>query len=233
VCLWETATGQERHRFQGHDAEVVSLAFTRDGRALASGGKDTMAMLWDTIGFTKEERAQWPRPTPRELEILWADLRGADAVKAFRAIGTLTAASGPTVSFVQKRLPPVAAPDGKRFARLLAELDNPQFSVREKANAELEKLGAAAEPLLREALAGRLSLEAQRRVERLLEKVQGLVLTPDELRAWRAVEVLEHIGSPEARQLLEALAKGQQEAPLTREAQAALRRLTVRATGTP
>jgi hypothetical protein len=45
------------------------------------------------------------------------------------------------------------------------------------------------------------------------------------LRLLRAVEALEHVGTPEARQLLEALSRGAREARLTREAQASLRRL--------
>ena len=41
----------------------------------------------------------------------------------------------------------------------------------------------------------------------------------------RGVEALEHIGSPEARRLLEDLAMGTPEARLTREAKASLERL--------
>jgi hypothetical protein len=45
------------------------------------------------------------------------------------------------------------------------------------------------------------------------------------LQRLRAVQVLERIGSPEARQILEALAKGAPGARETREAQASLSRL--------
>jgi len=45
----------------------------------------------------------------------------------------------------------------------------------------------------------------------------------------RAVEVLEHITTPEARQLLQELACGAAEARLSREANAALERLKKRA----
>ena len=49
---------------------------------------------------------------------------------------------------------------------------------------------------------------------------------PEVLRSLRALEVLEHAGTTEAQQLLETLAKGADGAQLTREAQAALQRLT-------
>jgi len=45
------------------------------------------------------------------------------------------------------------------------------------------------------------------------------------LRQGRAIEVLEHIATPEARQLLQTIAEGAAGAGLTREAKAALERL--------
>jgi hypothetical protein len=50
-------------------------------------------------------------------------------------------------------------------------------------------------------------------------------VSADELRDVRAVEALEHAGMPEARRLLETLARGAAEARLTQEARASLRRL--------
>jgi uncharacterized protein YjiS (DUF1127 family) len=48
-----------------------------------------------------------------------------------------------------------------------------------------------------------------------------------------AVQVLEAVGTPEARSVLESLARGVANARLTREARAALERLTKRAAATP
>jgi hypothetical protein len=71
------------------------------------------------------------------------------------------------------------------------------------------------------------SLEARRRIMRLLERVTGERFNPSahRLRAVRAVEVLERIGDAKARQLLDILAKGAPAAQLTVEARAALERL--------
>jgi hypothetical protein len=45
------------------------------------------------------------------------------------------------------------------------------------------------------------------------------------LRSLRAIEVLEHLATPEARQVLQKLAEGAPNVRLTREAKAALARL--------
>ena len=99
------------------------------------------------------------------------------------------------------------------------------FSVRQKATEELERLGDLAVATLEKALAVKPSLETRTRIDRLLEK-SDRTPPPEVLRSLRALEALEHAGTPEARQLLKALAKGADGARLTREAQAALQRLT-------
>jgi WD40 repeat protein len=53
---------------------------------------------------------------------------------------------------------------------------------------------------------------------------EGAVTDPELLRHLRAVEVLERIGTPEARKVLEELAKGEPAARVTREAKASLER---------
>ena len=113
------------------------------------------------------------------------------------------------------------------MARLIAELDDDNFEVREKAATELEKLGGAALPALREALDGRPSPESRRRIEQLIEKQEprDWASSGERLRAWRALEVLERAGTPEARRMLQALADGAPGAWLTQDAKSALNRL--------
>jgi hypothetical protein len=129
---------------------------------------------------------------------------------------------------LKKRLPPAAAPDAKRLADLIADQDSETFARRDAAMKGLADLGELAEPALRAALENGPSLEVRRRLEELLEKLAGLGTTGEPLRASRAVEALERIGTPEARQVLTRLAAGAPGAWRTREAKAALDRLAGR-----
>jgi hypothetical protein len=108
-------------------------------------------------------------------------------------------------------------------ARLIAGLDADTFAAREQAAAALAKLGEAAAGGLRRALAGRPTPEVRRRLERLLAELGPR--PPQRLRAVRALEVLEHVGTAEARQALGELAAGAPGAWLTGQAREALRRL--------
>jgi hypothetical protein len=57
---------------------------------------------------------------------------------------------------------------------------------------------------------------------------RGEKMTPERLRAVRAIEVLERMGTSRSREVLETLASGIPEARVTFEAKAALRRLSMR-----
>jgi hypothetical protein len=81
---------------------------------------------------------------------------------------------------------------------------------------------------IRKALEDSPSPEARRRLLRLLNKLDSLALSPERARALRTLEVLERIGSPEAKQALQGLAEGAPDAELTREAKSALDRLAKR-----
>ena len=89
-------------------------------------------------------------------------------------------------------------------------------------------MGTAAEATLREASEKELSLEARLRLEPLLTSlsIPLPIQSTDTMRRYRAMQVLEQIGSKEAREALEMLEK---ESPSLRErnaAKASLERLS-------
>ncbi len=227
ITLWDIAAHQVRRRLKGHLAIVESLVFAPDGKTLVSGSADTTALIWDVIGRLDADPSL-PLSAAR-LQTLWNDLANKDAGKAFDAIGLLTVVPRQAVPMLKTKLRPAPAPaERNHVARLIADLESNDFAVREKAMEELRQLGERAEPGLREALKDKPALEARRRIEKLLEDVRVSSVSPENLRNLRALEVLEHIGTPEARSVLRTLADGAAAARLTREAKASLDRLNRR-----
>jgi hypothetical protein len=94
-----------------------------------------------------------------------------------------------------------------------------------KASRRLAEFGELAVPGVRKRLAQAVTLEVRRRAQEFLDRFDPPNPSPDRLRQLRAVELLEGIATPAARDVLSKLAKGAAVAPLSREAAAALDRL--------
>jgi RNA polymerase sigma factor (sigma-70 family) len=225
IQLWDLATGKELLRRLGHDAPTYCLAFSPDGKRLATGHQDSAILVWD-VSAAYKRRAR-PRPAEvGELEPWWRHLAG-DAPEAHRAIWGLAGVPAQAVPLLRGRLRPAVALPALDLQRLVQDLDSSDFRRREGASRRLSKLGEDAEPTLRQALANKPSAEARRRLKRILAGPRQ-VPSPDLLRSLRALQVLEAVGDQPARRLLGNLAAGAPSSRLTREARAALERLSYR-----
>ena len=176
-------------------------------------------------GWVAERKPATGTLTPRQLEDYWAALAEASAPEAYGALCTLAHAPAQSVPFLKERVRPVEPVAAGQLDRLIRDLDSDKFALRQKSMTDLEKLGDLAEPALQAALEGKPSLEVRQRLEQLLAKLHGAAPTPGQVRALRAVEMLEAIHNAEAQQVLRALAKGVLGAGLTNEARAAIERL--------
>ncbi|WP_020470444.1 WD40 repeat domain-containing protein [Zavarzinella formosa] len=195
------------------------LAFSPDGRQLASAHPDGSILIWEV-----------PRRTPApwvaaEADRLWPDLATTDAPHAWRTLWRLLDHPDQAAELLKTRLRLTL--DRGNTLRQITRLDHPEFAVREAAARELAACGDAVGEELRTAFRKPVSVEQK---ERLAQLVSKLDVTPPPtslaLRGLRSVWLLERLGTPAARRHLAEIAAGAPDSPLTAEATAALARMS-------
>jgi hypothetical protein len=231
IKLWDLATGQVVFRREMPEkvrSSITSgtyagcLAFSPDGRRLATGHPDSTILIW-------EVKLPPRNPVPadsRELETLWADLGEKDAARAWQAVWRMGELAKEIVTFLGQRLQPVQPTPDEVTRPLLAQLDDDSYERREIATKRLKDLGHHADPALSTALKTNPTPEKKQRLDMLLQILREgpTFSSPKELRELRAVAVLERAATPEALAFLQELAQGVPSAPLTCQAKAALKR---------
>jgi hypothetical protein len=224
VQVWEVATGGEICRRDGHRQDIWGLLVSADGRRLATQSFDGTVLIWDLGRLVAA--AGLLVPGGAALEAPWSDLASPDAAIGRRGVETLIAAGAEAMPFLRQRLPQVTVVDAKALAGWIADLGSDVFESRQQAEEELARRDEAAGPALRQALAANPSLEARRRIERLLKKIEPPPVLPGHtLRSLRAVQALEGQDNAEALGLLQELSRGAAGARITDEAAAAVARL--------
>jgi WD40 repeat protein len=231
VRIWDIGTGKEALKLAmpkgivPHPtwSPVTSLAFVPGKNQLVTGMADGTLLIWDMAQLYREPIAGPPLDA-ESLRRLWDTLQGDDARSAFQAQASLAASPRQSIPFMMDQLPPARSAGTKRVEKLIADLENEEFSVRDKVAKELAKMAEQIEPLLKKAKESNPSPEVQRRIGAILNAPHAPP-SGDRLRALRAIAILERIRSVEARQVLKQLAEGDPAARDTREAKEALARI--------
>jgi RNA polymerase sigma factor (sigma-70 family) len=211
IRVRELASGKEIAKLLGHTAQSNNLAFSPDGRMIASvsgaiGGENDPALrVWDVA-------------TGRQLRRFSYHPTGANFVAFLpngRAIVTASGADGMAIvwdvadSAVQR---PAEPPDAKTLEALWADLASDDAPRAYRASGALSVDGAV--PFLSAHLRPAVP--------------KGPTSAPEVLRSLRAIAALERVASTRAREVLESLARGDSAAPATMDAAAALLRLSRR-----
>jgi WD40 repeat protein len=205
VYLFEVPSGREVGRIRGTDGGVEKLAFSPDGRTLATAGYGRVARLYEVATLGERQSV----PHGRLLYTL-----------AFAANGRTLAATGEDAPAylwdVRGVLDKQAAPPTPAaLTEAWAGLASPDAKTGFAAIKRLTNSPAEAVPFLRKNLSPAAAPGP----------AGGAAPTPEDLRAVRAVEAAEWMGTPEAVRLLEGWAGGAGEARLTTEAKAAVGRV--------
>lgn len=169
-----------------------------------------------------------PKKRAQKIYRCWKDLHikaSVDELVVQRAVWILAAFGNETVTFLKTHLHPMPAKSQKHFDQLIADLDSNSFECREAATRELSR-GNVVDFALKKTLTNRLSLEQRKRLEVILNELPDWrEKNPELLQQVRAVWVLQQIGTPEAKALLEKVAAGTPSARLTQKAKDALESL--------
>jgi RNA polymerase sigma factor (sigma-70 family) len=228
ITLLETRKGKVLLDLRGPGSYVRTLAFSPNGKTLASGQRDTTALVWDLAPGLRRLDPATGELSGEELQSRWAQLAGGDAPKGRAAVEALTASPRAAIPFLKKRLQPIQRVKPERLQQLIADLGSEQAGTRDAATRSLAALGIEAEGALRGALRDDLTPEAARRIKVLLESPPPRSVPSGEvLRSLRAVHILEQIGSEEALRILQDLAEGAPSARETLEAKTACERLRI------
>jgi hypothetical protein len=222
---WDLTTGKELPPLTGHRAWIGAVEFSANGRVLVTGSQDTTALAWDMASRERERTEIGHARGQPELRRFWDDLADRDAAKAYHAILALIAAGDQGAAFVGDQLKPAPPIEATKIAGWIADLDDPQFAVRERSTAALLQVADQADAVLRRTLDGTQSAEVRHRIRRILDAAGDVNPSPDRLREIRAVEVLERIATPAARERLAVLSRGAPGLGLTRDARSSLKRL--------
>jgi len=178
-------------------------------------------------GPARDERPATAPPAPEALEAAWRDLDAEELGSATRGLDVFLRAREPAVPFLAGKLPAESGVDEARIRRLIAELGDDAYEVREEATRSLVAIVDLAEPFVREALAAHPSPEEESRLTQVLE-----ALTPGappasaagERGACRALAILESLGTAEAWEAIRRVSRSQAPMSVRRYAAEALRR---------
>lgn len=218
IEIWNGFTGRLIQRFKA-PIDSTKLAFSDDGTVLASGHIDGSIYLWET-------RDAWntairtTRLDPAEADQCWKDLAG-DGTSPALALQSLLGDPAAAAKLLSRKLKPAAD------VNLREAINSVMNAGQEESEAKVRQLGPRAVDALYDELVEAGSDHGKARVRHLIDIAIGPV-NPALRRRLLAIGLAGQLGTAEAREILRELAKGPADAPETKAAIDALRRIELK-----
>src|SRR5262249_27728781 len=105
VDIWDTLTGAPASSLSG---TPECVAFSADGKYLATGGRDHCVLIWEAPKPRQRNRTNAPSVAERDT---WWDALGGDAKDAYKVIREMTDAPEHATALLKDRVPPAKACD--------------------------------------------------------------------------------------------------------------------------
>ncbi len=228
--FWDVEAGKE---IQGFDGPVFPQPYTFD---VSPDGKHFTASFWGSVGIwkvpqRKVAKVARPKVSDETMTKLWAVLLGKEAKPALRAVQTLARDPKRSLPFLRKKLEPTTKLQVERW---LKDLNDDDFHVRAKADAELRAVASTFASKIQKAASEAQSAEGRKRLDSILaqaKKQRHPLQKPGTLRRLRVIAILERIGNDDAKAMLRRFARGTDDSPETIHARRALHRLGPRVAG--
>ena len=225
ILLYELNSKITKHELMNNGSEVLALVGLPDGKRLAASYADSTILIWNLPTPADSGNKAQKTLTNGDRDAFWENLQSPNATEAYKAAWTLaTECPEPAVALLRDRLRRVEPLDEKVVAQHLRGLADNEFEARQKAVKALKEMGEAVLPALRQRLATKPTADEAKLLQELIDELEPW--SAKDLRVFRAIYVLELIGTPEAKKVLEHLAGGMAESRLTQEAKASVKRLT-------
>ncbi len=199
VRFWDTKDGRELTKVKVSRYGVQDVAFLPGEKSYVTVGNSTFAVLRTS---PKEiQNVEKREIAPDALADRWDDLRGDPAV-ANRALMDLVENENDAVNLLRERLAR-DQPDTKQVQRLIVQLDDDSFTVRDEARKMLIKHGPQIIPMLKQSLGKSKSAETRQAIRQIIASQKTYFIeSPEQLRRMRAKRILMLIGNDEATQVM-------------------------------
>lgn len=161
-----------------------------------------------------------------ELAKLWEDLTSDNDFRLELLQKAFRAAPKQAVAVFRKKIPPITMERQQQAEAWIAELDDADYTKRDRAMKDLLGIAHLFTPLLKARHKGAQAGEMRNRLAFVLWQTSKEKTPLPLVHELRVLALLEEMATPDARELLSQLAQGAPQARLTVEAQTALIRLT-------